>query len=59
MIMGINVAQTLNPTNASSNTSVMTLDEQIDALKKLKELVDAGILSQEEFDIKKKQIMNL
>lgn len=61
MIMGMNVAQSLNPTNASSSNTIPTisLDEQIDALKKLKELVDAGILSQEEFDMKKKQIMNL
>ena len=33
--------------------------EQIEALKKLKELVDAEILTQEEFDIKKKEIMGL
>ena len=37
----------------------LSLDEQIEALKKLKELVDAGILTQEEFDIKKKEIMGL
>ena len=40
-------------------TKSMTFDEQIEALKKLKELQDAGILTQEEFDTKKKEIMGL
>lgn len=35
------------------------LDAQIETLKKLKELLDAGILSQEEFDAKKKQVLGL
>lgn len=34
-----------------------SLDEQIEMLKKLKELQDAGILTQEEFDVKKREIM--
>jgi hypothetical protein len=37
----------------------MSLDEQIANLKKLKDLVDAGILTQEEFDIKKKEILGM
>lgn len=36
----------------------MSINEQLDALKKLKELLDMGILTQEEFDSKKKEIMN-
>ena len=32
---------------------------EIETLKKIKELLDAGILIQEEFDAKKKEIMNL
>lgn len=43
----------------SAGENQRTLDEQIDAVKKLKELLDVGILSQEEFDVKKRQIMNL
>lgn len=35
----------------------MTFDEQIEALKKLKNLQNAGILTQEEFDIKKKELI--
>ena len=58
MIMGVNVAQALNPSNASQQPS-MSLEQQIESLKKLKELVDAGILTQEEFETKKKQIMGL
>ncbi len=36
-----------------------SLDEQIETLKKLKELVDMGILSQEEFEAKKSQLLGL
>ena len=36
-----------------------SLDEQLETLKKLKEPVDMGILSQEEFDAKKKQVLGL
>ncbi len=36
-----------------------TFDQQVEMLKKLKELFDAGILTQEEFDLKKKQILGL
>ena len=37
----------------------LSVDDQIEAVKKLKELLDAGILSQEEFDAKKRDIMGL
>lgn len=36
-----------------------TLDERIETLRKLKGLVDEGILTQEEFDTKKKELMGL
>ncbi|MBC3803355.1 hypothetical protein GH808_02735 [Acetobacterium fimetarium] len=36
-----------------------SIDDQIESLKKLKELLDCGILTQEEFDIKKKRIMGI
>ena len=59
MIFGMNMAQNMNPQTAAPITqkSNMSFDEQIEAVKKLKELMDAGILSQEEFDVKKKEIM--
>jgi hypothetical protein len=37
----------------------MSVDQQIEAVKKLKELLDAGILTQQEFDTKKQQILGL
>lgn len=46
--------------NTKSVTNIeMSIDDQIESLKKLKELLDCGILTQEEFDIKKKQIMEI
>lgn len=57
LIFGMNYAQGL--TADAGTKATMSLDEQIETLKKLKELVDAGILTQEEFDAKKKEIMGL
>lgn len=37
----------------------MTVEQQVEALKKLKELVDVGILSNEEFETKKREILGL
>ena len=60
MLFGMNLAQSVMPNGEmKSNESAMSLDEQIETLKKLKELMDMGILSQEEFDKKKKEIMGL
>lgn len=61
MIFGMNMAQNMNPQTAAPITqkSDMSLDEQIEAMKKLKELMDMGILSQDEFNVKKREIMGL
>lgn len=61
MIFGMNMAQNMNPQTAAPvmQKSDMQFDEQVEAVKKLKELLDMGILSQDEFDIKKKEIMGL
>jgi membrane protease subunit (stomatin/prohibitin family) len=61
MIFGMNMAQGLNPQNASRSESKtqMSFNEQIEVVKKLKDLLDAGILSQDEFDAKKKEILGL
>lgn len=60
MLFGMNMAQSINPNGeVGSNQTSMTIDEQIETLKKLKELVDIGVLSQEEFDRKKKDVMGL
>lgn len=65
MMVGMNVvngmglggqAQSMPQTPAQP---VMSLDEQMTLLKKLKALVDEGILTEEEFNIKKKELLNL
>lgn len=43
----------------SNTVPASPIDEQLETLKKLKELVDAGVLTQEEFDAKKKQMLGL
>ena len=61
MILGMNMAQGIGPNGSMSQGSAktMSIDEQIAALSRLKELLDANILTQEEFDAKKKEIMGL
>ncbi len=58
LIMGMNMAQAIG-TNAEVKRNSMSFDQQMDALKKLKELLDAGILTEDEFNFKKKEIMGL
>lgn len=56
----MNMAQNVTTNGeVKSNQPTMSFDEQIETLKKLKELVDMGALSQKEFDKKKKGIMGL
>ena len=43
----------------SASTHSTPTDEQLETLVKLKELVDMGVLTQEEFDAKKKQLLGL
>ena len=71
MLFGLGFAGGLNPQNASqvqpaqpqstviSEPTLASLDEQLETLKKLKELVDMGVLTQEEFAAKKKQVLGL
>ena len=42
-----------------SSKEELSYDEQIEAVKKMKEFLDAGVLTQEEFDAKKREIFNL
>lgn len=68
LVFGMNLAQGLSAQAGapvaqapmtSAPSAAPSLDEQIEAVKKLKELLDAGILSQDEFNAKKKQVMGL
>lgn len=71
MLFGLGLAGSLNPQNASQATGTTvpgqssdakltpSVDDQVETLKKLKELVDMGILTPEEFTAKKKQLLGL
>lgn len=71
MLFGLGFAGSLNPQNASQATGATvpdqdsdakltpSVDDQVETLKKLKELVDMGILTPEEFAAKKKQLLGL
>lgn len=61
MALGMGIVQGMNPQTAAQTEpqTALSLDQQIETLKKLKDLLDTGILSQEEFDVKKKEIMGL
>ncbi|MBD9245163.1 MAG: SHOCT domain-containing protein [Coriobacteriaceae bacterium] len=53
------VAEKSAPAEAPIATATPDLDSQIETLKKLKELLDDGVLSQEEFATKKRQVLGL
>lgn len=57
MLFGMNLAQDMTMRGEGVTGQQSTLDEQIEAVKKLKELFDAGILTTEEFEAKKKEVM--
>jgi len=61
MVLGMGMVQGMNPQNAApvEPKAAMSVDQQIETLKKLKDLLDAGILSEDEFNAKKKEIMGL
>ncbi len=54
----IETVSTKDVTKLNSDTE-MSYDEKINAVKKLKELLDMGVISQEEFDAKKKDLLEL
>lgn len=66
MIFGMNLAQSMDPQSAAPVSRVsapvplpegLSLDQQIETVLKLKDLLDAGILSEEEFEAKKNEAM--
>ncbi len=62
LLFGMNLAQGMNPQTAApvaSQQAAPSLDAQIETVKKLKELMDAGILTPDEFEAKKKEVMGL
>lgn len=60
MLFGMNLAQDLTARGeGATGAPPLSLNEQIEAVKQLKELLDGGVLSQEEFEAKKREIMGL
>lgn len=62
MVLGMGMVQGLNPQNVApveQAPPTLSIEEQIETLKKLKDLVDAGILSEDEFNAKKREILGL
>lgn len=63
MLFGMDVARELgteiSQPSSKKSGEAPSIDEQIEAVKKLKDLFDAGILTQGEFDAKKKEVMGL
>lgn len=56
MIFGIDFMRNLTST---AGVKERTVEQQIDIVKKLKEAFDAGILTKDEFEAKKKEVLNL
>lgn len=52
-------APAVPPAQTPATQAPQSMSEKVETLKSLKELLDAGILTQEEFDAKKKQILGL
>lgn len=60
VVDSINELVRQDPNQAINEQSqIMTLDEQIEVVKKLKELCDVGALTEEEFIVKKKEVLGL
>jgi membrane protease subunit (stomatin/prohibitin family) len=59
MVVGMNVANEMFGARASAPKSEMDVSKQIELVAKLKSLLDSGILTESEFNIKKREIMGL
>lgn len=55
MLFGLNMIQGLN---ANGGPKQISVDQQLETVKKLKEAMDAGILTPDEFEAKKKEVLN-
>ena len=59
MIFGMNMVQGLNSNAAAVGATSDSIDQQLVLLRQLKDALDAGILTQEEFEAKKKEVLGL
>ena len=53
----MNVAQGFGMNNQPQNTA--SFEEKIELVKKMKDLLDAGIITEAEFETKKKELLGL
>lgn len=58
VLFGMNLANNIGM-NGNLNSSKMDVAKQMEVLKNMKELLDAGILTKEEFETKKKEVMGM
>ena len=56
---GKTIQTIMGVSNAVARKEEVSTDMQIEQLRKLKQLLDEGIITQEEFDLKRKEIMGL
>ena len=54
----INVNTTTSSSSPQNNSSTSIVDDEVTRLKKLKLMLDEGLISQEEYDSKRKEILN-
>lgn len=59
MFLGMNVAQGMGMGANAQPQSSASMDEKIELVKKMKDLFDAGIITEEEFNTKKKELLGL
>ena len=61
LLFGMGLAQGMNPQNAEpvGTKAAMSYDEQIETVRKFKGMLDEGLLTEEEFDLKKREVMGL
>lgn len=60
MLFGMNLAQGLTPRGEGiTGQSALSFDDQIKAIRQLKELLDEGMLTQDEFEAKKKEVIGV
>lgn len=57
MFLGINVAQGMGMNSQPQSTA--SFEEKIELVKKMKDLLDAGIITEAEFETKKKELLGL
>jgi len=59
MLFGMNLAQGLGMNGRNKDNEVNDINKQLELVKQLKEALDSGILTQEEYETKKREVLGL